>query len=103
MDPDAALKELLLAVEAGDVDRVEELAEGLLNWLQRGGFPLLTIVHANWVSNGTERSQHSSAVSRNPKSMGLKRDTGLRPSLHRHGAGIFDDHAAHAPVRGMSA
>ncbi|MBI1346303.1 hypothetical protein GC163_08425 [bacterium] len=43
MDPDTALKELLLAVEVGDVDRVEELAEGLLNWLERGGFPPLTI------------------------------------------------------------
>ncbi len=39
MDPDAALKELLLAVEDGDVDRVEELADGLNHWVARGGFP----------------------------------------------------------------
>lgn len=43
MDPDAALKELLEAVEAGDCDRVRELADGLKHWLSQGGFPPKTI------------------------------------------------------------
>jgi antibiotic biosynthesis monooxygenase (ABM) superfamily enzyme len=43
MDPDAALKELLEAVEVGDCDRVTELADGLKQWLAQGGFPPKTI------------------------------------------------------------
>lgn len=43
MDPDAALKELLEAVEAGDTDRVRQLADGLKHWLSQGGFPPKTI------------------------------------------------------------
>lgn len=43
MDPDAALKELLESVEAGDCDRVTELAAGLKHWLSQGGFPPKTI------------------------------------------------------------
>lgn len=43
MDPDAALKELLDAVEAGDCDRVRELADGLRHWLSQGGYPPKTL------------------------------------------------------------
>lgn len=43
MDPDTALKELLEAVEAGDCDRVRELADGLKHWVSQGGFPPKTI------------------------------------------------------------
>ncbi len=39
MDPDAALRELFEAVEAGDEDRVAELSAALDDWLSRGGFP----------------------------------------------------------------
>jgi len=43
MDPDAALKELLEAVEVGDRDRVTELADGLKQWLAQGGYPPKTL------------------------------------------------------------
>jgi hypothetical protein len=43
MDPDAALKELLEAVVAGDCDRVNQLADGLRGWLSPGGYPPKTI------------------------------------------------------------
>jgi antibiotic biosynthesis monooxygenase (ABM) superfamily enzyme len=43
MDPDITLNELLAAVEAGDCDRVRELADGLKQWLSQGGFPPKTI------------------------------------------------------------
>lgn len=43
MDPDAALAELLTAVADRDWDRIDELADGLLQWLQRRGFPPLTV------------------------------------------------------------
>jgi hypothetical protein len=39
MDPDTAVAELLDAVGRRQWDRVEELATGLLDWLQRRGFP----------------------------------------------------------------
>ncbi len=43
MDPDTALAELVVAVGDRDWDRIEELADGLLQWLQRRGFPPRTI------------------------------------------------------------
>ena len=39
MDPQAAWDQLLEAYTHGDWSVVEELAEGLLQWLHRGGFP----------------------------------------------------------------
>ena len=39
MDPQTAWDELLTAYAASEWDRVQELAEGLLTWLRRGGFP----------------------------------------------------------------
>lgn len=39
MDPQAAWDRLLDAYTDGDWPVVEELAEGLLQWLHRGGFP----------------------------------------------------------------
>jgi hypothetical protein len=39
MDPQTAWDDLLGALGEGDWDRVDELAEGLLHWLQAGGFP----------------------------------------------------------------
>ena len=39
MDPQATWDDLLSAYAEGDWDRVEELAEALLQWLKRGGFP----------------------------------------------------------------
>jgi len=43
MDPDASLRDLLEAMEAGDCDQVSELADALANWMSRGGFPPQTI------------------------------------------------------------
>jgi hypothetical protein len=43
MDPQATLRELLAAVGDRDWDRVEELSEALLTWLQRRGFPPQTV------------------------------------------------------------
>jgi len=39
MDPQASWDQLLEAYAEGDWDRVQDLAEGLLHWLRRGGFP----------------------------------------------------------------
>ena len=39
MDPQAAWDRLLEAYTDGDWSVVEETAEGLLQWLHRGGFP----------------------------------------------------------------
>jgi hypothetical protein len=43
MDPDAALKDLLNAVQSRAWDRVEEVAEGLLSWMEKRGFPPTTL------------------------------------------------------------
>lgn len=43
MDPDAALKDLLDAVEEGDSDRVAELSDALNGWIANGGFPPKTL------------------------------------------------------------
>ena len=43
MDPEVAWKELMQARLERDWDQVEELAEGLLDWLDRGGMPPTTI------------------------------------------------------------
>ncbi len=43
MDPDATLKELLDAVEAGECDRVEELSDALNGWMANGGYPPKTL------------------------------------------------------------
>lgn len=39
MDPQTAWDDLLAAFAAGDWHSVEELADGLKTWLERGGFP----------------------------------------------------------------
>ena len=39
MDPQTAWEELLAAFAAAEWDRVQDVAEGLLHWLSRGGFP----------------------------------------------------------------
>ncbi len=39
MDPQAAWSQLLDAYAKGNWTAVEELSEGLLNWLTHGGFP----------------------------------------------------------------
>ena len=39
MDPDAAMKDLLEAVHVRNWDRVDELAEGLLSWMEKRGIP----------------------------------------------------------------
>ena len=39
MDPQVAWKELQFAYRERDWDEVRELAQSLLDWLQRGGFP----------------------------------------------------------------
>ncbi len=38
MDPDAALLEVLDAVDAGEAEWAGEVAEGLAAWVRRGGF-----------------------------------------------------------------
>ena len=43
MDPEATLRELLDAVQARAWDRVDELAGSLLDWLEKRGFPPLTV------------------------------------------------------------
>jgi aspartate aminotransferase-like enzyme len=43
MDPDVTLRELLEAVQARAWDRVDELAEALLQWVEKRGFPPSTI------------------------------------------------------------
>ena len=43
MDPEAAWKELLQARLERDWDQAEELAEGLLDWLDKGGVPPVTV------------------------------------------------------------
>ena len=45
MDPHAAWTELLEARLVKDWDRAEELAEGLLDWLDKGGVPPTTVGH----------------------------------------------------------
>ncbi len=43
MDPDATLRDLLDAVSVQEWDRVEELANALLHWLESSGFPPMTL------------------------------------------------------------
>jgi hypothetical protein len=43
MDPDATLRDLVSAVGDRNWDRVAELQEALLAWMERRGFPPLTI------------------------------------------------------------
>jgi len=44
MDPQAAWTEMLEAINHRNWDRVQELADGLLDWLRRRGFPPQTTV-----------------------------------------------------------
>lgn len=39
MDPNCTWRDLILAHHEGDLDRVDELASALLDWLAKGGFP----------------------------------------------------------------
>jgi hypothetical protein len=43
MDPQATWTELLEAREQGAWDRAEELANALLDWMDRKGFPPMTV------------------------------------------------------------
>lgn len=43
MDPNVTLLELLAALQERHWDRVEELAASLLDWMQRRGFPPVTV------------------------------------------------------------
>lgn len=43
MDPDCALKMLLTGLQDRDVIVIEEVARGLVRWLDQGGFPPKTI------------------------------------------------------------
>ncbi len=43
MDPQAALNELLDALGSRHWDRVRELSDALLTWMERGGFPPVTV------------------------------------------------------------
>jgi len=43
MDPQAAWNEIQAAHRAGDRETVRELAQSLLDWLARGGFPPVTL------------------------------------------------------------
>ena len=43
MDPQATLNELLVAVGEHDWDRIEELADALLHWMEHRGFPPTTL------------------------------------------------------------
>jgi hypothetical protein len=55
MDPQATLNELLEAVADRDWDRVDELADSLHGWLQKGGFPPPTLGPEN-LSRGWHRA-----------------------------------------------
>ena len=52
MDPNAAWRELLAAVESGDSDRLLETAAALAGWLDQWGFPPDTtggvVKHSDW-------------------------------------------------------
>ena len=39
MDPNATIKALVMARREGELDAAQELARGLLGWLDMGGFP----------------------------------------------------------------
>lgn len=39
MDVEATLRDLLTALEDRDWDRIDELTEALLQWMERGGLP----------------------------------------------------------------
>lgn len=48
MDPQAAWDQLLAAYAEHDWQQVDELATGLMEWLDRGGFPPLTSPSHPW-------------------------------------------------------
>jgi len=52
MDPQATFEELLDAVSDRDWDRMDELSEALLRWMETGGFPPrivgLATLGCNW-------------------------------------------------------
>ena len=52
MDPNAAWRELLAAVDSGDGDRLLETATALAGWLDQRGFPPDTtggvVNHSDW-------------------------------------------------------
>lgn len=43
MDPEATLAELTDALRLREWDRIEELADALLGWMERSGFPPTTV------------------------------------------------------------
>ncbi len=47
MDPQVAWDRLLSAYADGDWDQIEEHAEALLGWLDRGGFPPRVVSHTD--------------------------------------------------------
>ena len=44
MDPQAAWQQMVSAVSGGHWDEAGEYADGLYQWLQRGGFPPQTVL-----------------------------------------------------------
>lgn len=59
MDPQVAWQELLDAFQQSDWDRVHELAEGLLHWMNRRGFPPETLVFNSAVNGGLNKPSQS--------------------------------------------
>ena len=43
MDPDATLRDLLAALEESDLETVTELVQALRTWIEKGGFPPVTL------------------------------------------------------------
>ena len=43
MDPQATLDELLMAIGERDFERIDELADALLRWMEHRGFPPRTL------------------------------------------------------------
>lgn len=66
MDPQAAWEQLLGAYDRLDWATVEELATGLLEWLDRGGFsPRIVAQHAAGQKWNRQVVQHACELARN--------------------------------------
>ena len=74
MDPQANWDQLLEAYAEGDWKRVEELAEALLNWLDRNGFPPRATTGTRW------RAQARTTALTSPVVVGKATASGCPPS-----------------------
>ena len=74
MDPQATLKALLEALKESDWDTARELALALQNWLDRGGFPPVTLG-----AKSLDREWHT-AIAHLVCEMALSRARSLMPS-----------------------